>query len=261
MSESDGRVTETAPVASLTPQPRVGALGALAGILLLGLGGVVTQQITTYPSASTVPPEALPHFEEVPYVIGDWKGYDDPLTARELGMLKLDAVLARTYKNADSEVRLIVEAHLGPFREGFHYPTVCMAAHGWSTMESGTAVLQSSEPGRPPEMTWLFMTQAGQYMLVSYWLWTPEGYVEAAPPFWRRASAVGTWERLKTANPRGTLFLAYTPVKRLDRLKAAIATQIDLANQLLPFIEKVLKDAVVRIEAHEKEGKLPVAQE
>ena len=222
---------------------RVGVLGAAALLLLLA-GGLWAARSTGYGAAKPVAASAeqLPPFEDVPMQIGAWRGKPEPIEKNVWAQMGVDAALSRVYKSGDLEVRLLVEARVGGSRDQFHMPMVCMTANGWSTMGSGVEALNPPGMRQPVETTWMLMTQAGQYMLVRYWLWNQEeGYVRAPSALLRQVNAVAAWERLHNANPTGALFLCYTPVPDVRASTEARKAQADFAAEALPYVDDVLR--------------------
>ncbi len=224
---------------------RVGVLGAAALLALLA-AGVWAARTVGYGAAKPgkTPIERLPPFEEVPMQIGVWHGKPEPIKASEWAQMGVDAALSRVYTSGDKEVRLLVEARIGGSRDQFHLPMVCMTANGWSALATGVEPISPPGMGQSIDTTWMLMTQAGQYMLVRYWLWDGESYAKAPSNFWRQANAVAAWERLRNADPKGALFLCYTPVPDVARGAEAREAQAEFAAEALPYVDDVLRGSV-----------------
>jgi EpsI family protein len=210
---------------------------------LLGVGIWVTRSVGYSAAGATdrPPQEALPQFDRVPLRVGNWVGKPEPIGEDEQDLMGVDAALSRVYQGPTRTVRFLVEARVGKSRDQFHMPMVCMTSNGWSTLKSGVQTIHPKGFAKPVETTWLFMTQAGQYMAIRYWLWKDGHYTAGPSGVWRQLNAVAAWERLRNADPKGALFLCYTPVDRAEDADAALASQTDFAEAVLPSVDQTLQ--------------------
>jgi EpsI family protein len=220
----------------------VRALPAFLFALLLGAGVWATRLVGYQATQGQAPPspQTMPVFSGVPMTVGHWHGRDQPIPASDWKIMGADAALSRVYEGPECSVRFIVEARMGKSRDQFHLPMVCMTANGWSTLKNGVAPIHPPGLAEPVETVWLLMTQAGQYTVVRYWLWADGRYTAAPSDFWRQMNALAAWERLRSPNPTGALFLCYTKLERPEQLQQALAAQAQFAESILPPIDKTL---------------------
>jgi EpsI family protein len=222
--------------------PQIGVFNAFLLALALVAGIWVTRAVgyTAAPQAADTP-DSVPVFESVPMVVDEWTGREDPIKQQEWDIMGVDAALSRVYEKGGVDVRLIAEARVGKSKDQFHMPMVCMTANGWSALKSGVEQVHPAGFPEPIDTVWILFTQAGQQMLVRYWLWTGDKYEGAPSSVWRQLNAVAAWERLRNANPKGALFLCYTDLRGERSLEDVKAAQKDLVEMILPYLDDSLR--------------------
>jgi EpsI family protein len=221
---------------------RVGALSAALFAAALGCGVWATRSVG-YQAPDRKAPDAQDAkgiFASVPLHVDSWEGREEPIPKGEWKIMDVDAALSRVYQGPEHSVRLIVETRIGKSRGQFHMPMVCMTSNGWSTLQSGVETIHPPGLAEPVKTVWILMTKEGHTMLVRYWLWADGNYVPPPSALVRQLSAVAAWERLRTANPKGALFLCYTEVPEGADVRSAMSAQAQFAESILPSVDKAL---------------------
>jgi EpsI family protein len=193
-------------------------------ILILAATGLVAR-----PARSDTPD--APPLAQVPYAIGDWKGFDDgsldAATASELGA---DAYLTRTYSAVSGPDVGLYIAYYGAQRPGvsIHSPLHCLPGTGWEPVDVTTVRVAEGSVRR------MTLQKNLERVAVIYW-YQLQGRPVASEI---RSKVLGLFDRVRSGRSDAALVRIVVPIA--GDSEAAAARGLSFAGELLPRLVPLL---------------------
>lgn len=139
-----------------------------AGFLMVGLAAQAgLEQLN-----QTERPPLRRSLSEIPMILGDWVGRDEPIASDIVERAQTTEYLNRTYENrAHPGLRLTLWINYSKQGTNLrHTPEICLPSGGWSKIESQTRVLDIPAPdGTPVRITRLGYGQGELVEHVGFW--------------------------------------------------------------------------------------------
>jgi EpsI family protein len=101
-----------------------------------------------------------------PYVIGEWKGKNIPLSERDYDILETRNLILREYSNAKNETLYLFLIYSETNRSVFHPPEVCMIGSGMSITDKVTETIVT--PGTSFPANKLYAEEKGLKQIILY---------------------------------------------------------------------------------------------
>lgn len=113
----------------------------LACFVLLGLVGAHRAATRTAVNATAYHARVAAAVSTIPYRFGAWEGEDMPIPPAARALLRPNALLGRSYRNASTGevIQLVVVQCMDSRDMAGHYPPVCYRAHGWTMVHDDPA--------------------------------------------------------------------------------------------------------------------------
>jgi hypothetical protein len=195
---------------------------AAAGMLLVS--GVTYHSLA---SDSALLEEAAARVPQVPTVVGDWHGQDEPTDDRSFQQTGARAYWMRQYVNQKTRASVLAILMCGrPGKMAVHTPEVCYSGAGYVLQGQPAAIGIKNDRGEETGTFWTaeFKKKSGQLRLC--WGWNAHGTWEA--------STAPRWQY------RGEPFLYKLYVSREASGKADVEGAADFLQEFVPVLKETL---------------------
>lgn len=176
-------------------------------------------------------------FKELPYLIGDWTGQEQPLEQRIVLAASVTDYTNRFYVNPEGSVVQLYVGYYASQRTGdtIHSPKNCLPGAGWEPVKQDYATIVLTS-GRKIVVNDYVIQQGLNRELVFYW-YQGRGRVIASEywgKFWMISDAI---TRNRTD---GALVRLLTPISGNDGAAAAQARLVKFAQVLFPDLNEFI---------------------
>ncbi|MBJ7326627.1 MAG: exosortase-associated EpsI family protein [Chthoniobacterales bacterium] len=178
----------------------------------------------------------------LPTLIGEWWGTDEPVSPSELALLPGDTGFAKKiYQDLSGNVVTTQIVLSGGEKRSIHRPEICLPAQGW-TIQSGEVLPVRLASGRELEVMKLTLTRqievaAGdRRTLKSYFLYWFAGKDTTTPYHWVRLARTNWDMVMKKIQHRWAYVIVSAPV--LEGLKPGAKSDAQTLDMLEDFIRQ-----------------------
>ena len=203
--------------------------------------------ITVWMCTQSAPPDMVPEAGVVmnlPTLIGQYWGTDEPVSPSELAMLPKDTEFAKKIYQDLSGNTLTAQIVLsGGEKRSIHRPEICLPAQGW-TIQSGDVIPVTLPTGRVLEVMKLALVRqievapGNRKTLKSYFLYWFVGKDTSTPRHWVRLAKTNMDMVLKKLQHRWAYVIVSAPV--LEGLKQGAQSDQQTLDMLTDFIRQAV---------------------
>lgn len=203
--------------------------------------------ITVWLCTQSAPPDMVPEAGVVmnlPTLIGQYWGSDEPVSPSELTMLPKDTEFAKkVYQDLSGNTLTAQIVLSGGEKRSIHRPEICLPAQGW-TIQGGDVIPVTLPTGRVLEVMKLTLVRQieiapGQRKtLKSYFLYWFVGKDTTTPRHWVRLAKTNLDMVLKKLQHRWAYVIVSAPV--LEGLKPGAQSDQQTLDMLTDFIRQAV---------------------
>lgn len=193
------------------------------------------------------PPDIVPEagvIMNLPTLVGEWWGTEEPVSPSELAMLPGDTQFAKkAYQDLRGDTLTAQVVLSGGEKRSIHRPEICLPAQGW-TIRSGEVVPVTLANGRTLDVMKLTLTRQFEIApgerrtLKSYFLYWFVGKDTTTPYHWVRLAKTN-WDMVtKKLQHRWAYVIVSAPV--LEGFKPGAKTDQQTLDMLKDFIQQAV---------------------
>ncbi len=203
--------------------------------------------LTVFLCRESAPPDIMPEvgvIMDLPTLVGEWWGTDEPVSPSELAMLPGDTQFAKKiYQDLHGDTLTAQVVLSGGEKRSIHRPEICLPAQGW-TIQSGETVPVTLSNGRTLNVMKLTLTRqievapGERRTLKSYFLYWFVGKETTTPYHWVRLAKTN-WDMVtKKLQHRWAYVIVSAPV--LEGFKAGVKSDQQTLDMLKDFIRQAV---------------------
>ena len=207
----------------------------------------VLAAITVWLCRESAPPDIAPEagvVMDLPTLVGEWWGSDEPVSPSELAMLPGDTEFAKKiYQDLRGDTLTAQVVLSGGEKRSIHRPEICLPAQGW-TIQSGEVVPITLPNGRTLDVMKLSLTRqievapGEQRTLKNYFLYWFVGKDITTPYHWVRLAKTN-WDMVtKKLQHRWAYVIVSASV--LDGFKRGAKTDEQTLEMLKDFVRQAV---------------------
>jgi len=210
--------------------------------------------LTVWLCRESAPPDIAPEagiVMNLPTLVGEWWGTEEPVSPSELAMLPGDTQFAKKiYQDLRGDTLTAQVVLSGGEKRSIHRPEICLPAQGW-TIQSGEVVPVTLSNGRTLDVMKLTLTRqievapGERRTLKSYFLYWFVGKDTSTPYHWVRLAKTN-WDMVtKKLQHRWAYVIVSAPV--LEGFKPGAKT----GEQTLDMLKDFVRQAVPKFQISE----------
>jgi len=203
--------------------------------------------ITVWLCRESAPPDIAPEagiVMDLPTLVGEWWGTEEPVSPSELALLPGDTEFAKKiYRDLRGDTLTAQVVLSGGEKRSIHRPEICLPAQGW-TIQSGEAVPIMLSNGRTLDVMKLTLTRqievapGERRTLKSYFLYWFVGKDTTTPYHWVRLAKTN-WDMVtKKIQHRWAYVIVTAPV--LEGFKPGAKSDQQTLDTLKDFIRQAV---------------------
>ena len=203
--------------------------------------------LTVWLCRESAPPDIAPEagvVMDLPTLVGEWWGTEEPVSPSELAMLPGDTEFAkRIYQDLRGDTLTAQVVLSGGEKRSIHRPEICLPAQGW-TIQSGEVVPITLSNGRTLDVMKLTLTRqietapGEQRTLKSYFLYWFVGKDTTTPYHWVRLAKTN-WDMVtKKLQHRWAYVIVSAPV--LEGFKPGAKSDAQTLDMLKDFVRQAV---------------------
>jgi len=203
--------------------------------------------LTIWLCRESAPPDIAPEagvVMDLPTLVGEWWGTEEPVSPSELAMLPGDTEFAkRIYQDLRGDTLTAQVVLSGGEKRSIHRPEICLPAQGW-TIQSGEVVPITLSNGRTLDVMKLTLTRqievapGERRTLKSYFLYWFVGKDTTTPYHWVRLAKTN-WDMVtKKLQHRWAYVIVSAPV--LEGLKPGSKSDVQTLDMLKDFVRQAV---------------------
>jgi len=207
----------------------------------------VLAALTVWLCRESAPPDITPEagvIMDLPTLVGEWWGTDEPVSPSELALLPGDTEFAKKiYQDLRGDTLTAQVVLSGGEKRSIHRPEVCLPAQGW-TIQSGEVVPVMLSNGRTLDVMKLTLTRqievapGERRTLKSYFLYWFVGKDTTTPYHWVRLAKTN-WDMVtKKLQHRWAYVIVSAPV--LEGFKPGAKSDQQTLDMLKDFIRQAV---------------------